>query len=102
MSEAMQNGVFKHNNTIAPPDNAKVFDLFSLKHKTAIVTGGGTGIGFNVARGFAEAGANVALWYQSNERAIARAADIEKEYGVQCTLDSNSTDILRIHVYQML
>ncbi|AXI10231.1 gluconate 5-dehydrogenase [Oceanobacillus zhaokaii] len=38
-----------------------VFDLFSLDGKTAIVTGGGRGLGAQMARAFAEAGANIVV-----------------------------------------
>lgn len=76
-------GHFSHNNTTAPA-HPSLFGLFSLKGKTAIVTGTGAGIGLAVAQGYAEAGANVALWYHSNEKAIERAAEIEKKYGVKC------------------
>jgi short chain dehydrogenase len=80
---AMKGGSFAHNNTAAPSET-KVMPLFSLKGRTAIVSGAGAGIGLAVAQGFAEAGANVAIWYNSNKKAIDRAADIEKEYGVRC------------------
>ena len=60
--------------------------LFSLKGKTAIISGAGAGIGLAVARGFAEAGANVVIWYYSNKKALTRAEEIEKEFGVKCTL----------------
>jgi len=77
------NGVFAQNNTVAPK-NERVLPLFSLKGRTAIVSGAGAGIGLAVAQGFAEAGANVAIWYNSNKKAVDRAADIEKTYGVKC------------------
>lgn len=79
----MKNGVFNINNTKAP-NGDRVLPLFSLKGKTAIVSGAGAGIGLAVAQGFAEAGANVAIWYNSNKKALDRASDIEKTYGVKC------------------
>ena len=78
-----KNGVFREDNTIAPTETS-IVPLFSLKHRTAIVSGAGAGIGFEVAQAFAEAGANVAIWYHGNKEAISRAADIEKKYGVKC------------------
>lgn len=71
------------DNTAAPKQD-QVLPLFSLKGKTAIVSGAGAGIGLAVAQGFAEAGANVAIWYNSNKKAIERAEEIEKKYGVKC------------------
>lgn len=38
-----------------------VLDLFNLQGKTAIVTGGGRGLGAQIAQGLAEAGANIVL-----------------------------------------
>lgn len=80
---AMNGGNFAHNNTTAPTED-KAFPLFSLKGKTAIVSGAGAGIGLAVAQALAEAGANVAIWYNSNKKALQRAEDIEKQYGVKC------------------
>jgi sorbose reductase len=57
---------------------------FSLKGKTAVVTGAGGGIGLSVAQAFAELGANVAIWYNSNESAHDRAGEISEKYGVKC------------------
>lgn len=56
----------------------------SLKGKTAIITGGGAGIGLSVAHGYAEFGANIALWYFRNTKTPERAAEISQQYGVQC------------------
>ena len=79
-----KNGLFVHNNTNAP-EHPSLMRMFSLKGKTAIVTGAGAGIGLAVAQGLAEAGANVAMWYRSNTKCSEQAADIATKYGVQST-----------------
>jgi sorbose reductase len=68
-----------------PPTESSLLNLFSLKGKTAIVTGAGAGIGLCVAQGLAEAGANVALFWHTNTKAPERAAEIEKKFGVKGT-----------------
>lgn len=80
---SMKNGLFKEYNTQAP-SSTSVHTLFSLKHKTAIISGGDRGIGLNVAQALAEAGANVAIWFNSNPKAHERAAEIAETYGVKC------------------
>lgn len=80
---AMDGGNFNHHNTVAPKEE-KVFPLFNNTGKTAIVSGAGAGIGLAVAQALAESGANVAIWYHGNKKALDRAEDIEKEYGVKC------------------
>ena len=80
---AMNGGNFNHYNTVAPKEE-KVFPLFNNTGKTAIVSGAGAGIGLTVAQALAESGANVAIWYHGNKKALDRAHDIEKEYGVKC------------------
>ncbi|MDM5248667.1 MULTISPECIES: SDR family oxidoreductase [unclassified Lysinibacillus] len=59
-----------------------VLDLFSLKGKTAIVTGGGRGLGAQIAQGFAEAGANVVLCSRKVEACEEVASELAK-IGVQ-------------------
>lgn len=58
-------------------------DLFSLKGKVASVTGSSGGIGFAVAEAYAQAGADVAIWYNSKP-ADEKAEYLAKEYGVKC------------------
>jgi len=67
-----------------PRDGDPVLPLFSLKGKTAIVTGASAGIGYAVADCFAEAGADVIIWYNSNPRAHEAAEEIAKRWGVKC------------------
>lgn len=38
-------------------------EMFSMKGKVVAITGGAGGIGFEVARAMAEAGGDVAIWY---------------------------------------
>jgi gluconate 5-dehydrogenase len=52
--------------------------LFDLSGKTAIVTGGGKGIGRQMAEGLAEAGANLVLCARNAERCEATAAELEQ------------------------
>ncbi|KAJ9152045.1 L-xylulose reductase [Pleurostoma richardsiae] len=67
-----------------PPDvNTPVLSQFSLKGKIAAVTGGARGIGIEVVRGLAEAGADVALIYTSSRDATESAAKIAKATGVR-------------------
>ncbi|WP_422122039.1 SDR family oxidoreductase [Planococcus sp. X10-3] len=58
-----------------------VLDLFKLEGKTAIVTGGGRGLGAQIAQGFAEAGANVVVCSRKLE-ACEETAEFLKGLGV--------------------
>ncbi|EGW35762.1 carbonyl reductase [Spathaspora passalidarum NRRL Y-27907] len=69
--------------TSAPELATSVLDLFSLKGKVASVTGSSTGIGYAVAEAFAQAGADVAIWY-NNHPATEKAEKLAKKYGVKC------------------
>lgn len=61
----------------------KVQELFNLAGKTAIVTGGGRGIGKFIAEGLAEAGANCVIASRKFDKLEKTAADIAK-IGVKC------------------
>jgi len=80
----LKEGDFIHNNNVAPADPGSVLPLFQLTGRTAIISGAGAGIGLAIAQALAEAGCNVAIWYNSNKKAIDEAAKIEKKYGVKC------------------
>ena len=55
--------------------------LFSLSRKTALVTGGGRGIGLAIARGLAEHGADVALVARTKEQLDAAQREIHTQTG---------------------
>lgn len=61
----------------------KTTELFNLKGKVAIVTGGSIGLGAQMAIGLAEAGANVVVAARKVERCVALCEQIEAEIGVK-------------------
>jgi NAD(P)-dependent dehydrogenase (short-subunit alcohol dehydrogenase family) len=54
--------------------------LFSVANKNVLVTGGSRGIGFMIAKGFKEAGANVILTSRDEKACAEAAAKIQCQY----------------------
>ncbi|KAK0880779.1 hypothetical protein LTR87_005440 [Friedmanniomyces endolithicus] len=63
------------------PNN--VFEQLSMKGKVVAITGASAGIGFAVAEAIAEAGGDLALWYNSNDAAIVKGEQLAKAHGVR-------------------
>ncbi len=58
-----------------------ICEQFSLKGRTALVTGGARGCGLAFAQGLAEAGADIAVF--DIIEPVAQFNDISKDYGVR-------------------
>ncbi len=58
-------------------------DIFSLKGKTAIVTGGNRGIGEGIAQGFASKGCNIVIAARNKEKIKKTSQEIKDSYGVE-------------------
>jgi 2-dehydro-3-deoxy-D-gluconate 5-dehydrogenase len=56
-------------------------DVFSLKGKVSIVTGGGRGIGLGIAKALAGAGSDLVMVARTESQLKEAAAEITKEYG---------------------
>ncbi|KAI7194944.1 NAD(P)-binding protein [Hortaea werneckii] len=63
------------------PEN--VFEQLSMKGKVVAITGAADGIGFAAAEAIAEAGGDLALWYRSNDAAIAKGGALAKKHGIK-------------------
>ncbi|ALR21835.1 SDR family oxidoreductase [Sphingobium baderi] len=60
-------------------------ELFSVKDRVAIITGGSTGIGRHIATGFAAAGAKVYICARTEAKVMSAAAEISATTGGNCT-----------------
>ena len=67
-------------------------ELFGLKGKVAIVTGGNGGIGLGMARGLAEAGAAIAVVGRNEAKSLAAVSELEKAGGKAISVAADVTD----------
>jgi len=57
-------------------------EMFSLKGRVAIVTGGNGGIGKGIARGLAAAGSSIVIGARNEEKTSETVREIERDFGV--------------------
>ncbi|KAK1985046.1 short chain dehydrogenase [Colletotrichum cereale] len=66
-----------------PETPSNVLEQLRVTGKVIVVTGAADGIGFAVSEAMAEAGGNVALWYNSNDGAIQKAQDLASTHKIK-------------------
>lgn len=83
MSMALEEAGVVRDPRPVPNTPDSVFAQLSMKGKIVAITGGADGISYAVAEAVAEAGADVALWYNSNDAAVAKAKQLAEQYNVK-------------------
>ena len=77
-------GVAASTSTASAPEVRSISQLFSLKGRVAIVSGGASGIGTQMSEALCEAGANVVVCARNAERCIEYATTLSKACGIEC------------------
>ncbi|PYI11260.1 short chain dehydrogenase [Aspergillus sclerotiicarbonarius CBS 121057] len=81
-----------------PNTPTNVMAQLRLSGKVVVITGAADGIGYAVAEAMAEANANIAMWYNSNNAAIEKAQSLASAHGVQATaykVDVSDPDVVQ-------
>ncbi|KAI0457226.1 putative short-chain dehydrogenase [Xylaria acuta] len=66
-----------------PDTPSNVLEQFRMTGKVVVVTGAADGIGYAASEAMAEANANVAMWYNSNNAAITKANRLAEIHGLK-------------------
>ncbi|EMD01064.1 hypothetical protein BAUCODRAFT_29448 [Baudoinia panamericana UAMH 10762] len=83
MSMSIEDGKVSRQPRPVPSIPENVLDQFSMKGKVVAITGASDGIGWAVAEAIAEAGGNVALWYNTNNAAVAKGDALAKKHHIR-------------------
>lgn len=83
MSMSLEDALVPREPKPAPNTSDSVFAQLMMVGKVVAITGAADGIGFAVAEAMAEAGADLALWYNTNDAAIGKAKELESRYNIK-------------------
>ncbi|CAG8439594.1 1878_t:CDS:2 [Dentiscutata heterogama] len=86
----------KFSKKITMGDNLLIANLFSIKDKTALITGGGTGIGKMIAKAFVKNGVKVYIASRNKKNLEETAEELTKMgpgvcYGIEANLNSKES-----------
>ncbi|KAK4565893.1 hypothetical protein LTR86_003742 [Recurvomyces mirabilis] len=82
MSMSLEDAAAPRQPKPVPNTPENVLEQFSMKGKVVAITGASDGIGWAVAEAIAEAGGDVALWYNTNDAAISKGAELAKKHAI--------------------
>ncbi|PKY00687.1 NAD(P)-binding protein, partial [Aspergillus campestris IBT 28561] len=88
-----------------PNTPTNVLEQFSLRGKVVVITGAADGIGYAVAEAMAEAGADLAMWYNSNDVAVSKAQSLSQEHNVKATaykVDVSNPDTVQSKIQEVV
>lgn len=83
MSMSLEDAAVVRQPKPVPNTPENVLEQFSMKGKVVAITGASDGIGWAVAEAIAEAGGDLALWYNTNDAAISKGEQIAKKHGIR-------------------